>query len=222
MPAAGAIVALASSAGTAFAHAQLESISPSNGEIVSAPPAEVVLTFNEPVSLTGGNARVLDDEATLVSSTAVQSGVAVTIPLSADLADGTYTIAFEVVSADSHRITGASVFHVGAASSEGLDLSSIGGGEVGWGVRTGAVVLSGISYAATFVALGTWSFRTFIARTGSGRDAAGQQRTPSFRPLIVRSAILGAVTLVAAMPFRIARVGGGLDALGDNDVIRLS
>jgi copper transport protein len=37
--------------------------------------------------------------------------------------------------------------------------------------------------------------------------------------LIVKSAILGAVTLVAAMPFRIARVGGGLDALNNNDVI---
>jgi len=117
--AAGAVVALACSSGNAFAHAQLESISPSNGEIVSAPPAEVVLTFNEPVSLTGGDARVFHDEATLVSSAPVQSGVTITIPLSADLADGTYTIAFEVVSTDSHRISGASVFHVGAASSDG-------------------------------------------------------------------------------------------------------
>jgi len=217
--AAGAVVALACSYGNAFAHAQLESISPSNGEVVSVPPAEVVLTFNEPVSLTGGDARVLDDEAMSVSSAPVQSGVTITIPLSADLADGTYTIAYEVVSTDSHRITGASVFHVGAASSEGLDLSRIGGGEVGWGVRTGAVVLSGISNAATFIALGTWSFKNFIDRRSIEHRADGQRRTLSLRPLIVRSAILGAVTLVAAVPFRIARVGGGLDALSNNDVI---
>jgi len=213
--AAGAIVALAGSAGPVFAHAQLESTSPSNGEIVSAPPTEVVLTFNEPVSLIGGDARVLDDEATQVSAAPVQSGVTITIPLSAGLANGTYTVAFEVVSADSHRITGASVFHVGAPSSEGLDLSTIGGdGDVSWGIRTGAVVLSGVAYAAAVVAVGVWSFRQFIDR----RDADGA-RNVSVRPLVVRSAILSVVTLVAAVPFRIARVGGGLDALSDNDVI---
>ena len=39
------------------------------------------------------------------------------------------------------------------------------------------------------------------------------------RSLATRAAVLGAVTLVAAVPFRIARVGGGLDALSDNDVL---
>ncbi len=198
----------------AFAHAQLETISPANGEVVSAPPTEVVLTFNEPVSLTGGNARVFDDDATQVSAPADQVGVTISIPLEPELPDGTYTVAWEVVSADSHRITGASVFHVGAASSEGLDPAAIGGGsDVAWGVRIGAVTLSAIAYAATLIAIGVWFFREFIDRT------AAASRLMSTTALIVRSAVLGAVALVGSVPFRIARVGGGLDALRDNDVL---
>jgi copper transport protein len=122
------VAALGLADGRALAHAQLESISPTNGEVVAAPPSEVVLTFNEPVSLTGGNARVLDDGAADVSGAAVQEGVTITIPLAAGLPDGTYTVTWEVVSGDSHRIAGASVFHVGAATSQGLDVSTLGGG----------------------------------------------------------------------------------------------
>ena len=200
--------------GHALAHAQLESISPANGEVVAAPPDEVVLTFNEPVSLTGGSARVLDDAAAEVSGAAVQSGVTITIPLEAGLPDGTYTVTWEVVSGDSHRIAGASVFHVGAATSEGLDVSTLGGeSDVPWGVRLGGVTLSGIAYAATFAAVGVWVFRVVIERTAGGPDSL---RLPA---LAARAAVLGAVTLVGAVPFRIARVGGGLDALSDNDVL---
>jgi copper transport protein len=208
------VAALGLADGRALAHAQLESISPANGEVVAAPPTEVVLTFNEPVSLTGGTARVLDDAAAEVSGAAVQEGVTVTIPLEPGLPDGTYTVTWEVVSGDSHRIAGASVFHVGAATSQGLDVSTLGGGsDVPWGVRLGAVTLSGVAYAATFAAVGVWAFRVLIERTGGGGSPL------PLGSLAVRSAVLGAVALVAAVPFRIARVGGGLDALSDNDVL---
>jgi copper transport protein len=208
------VAALGLADGSALAHAQLESISPANGEVVAAPPAEVVLTFNEPVSLTGGAARVLDDAAADVSGAAVQEGVTITIPLESGLPDGTYTVTWEVVSGDSHRIAGASVFHVGAATSQGLDVSTLdGGSNVPWGVRLGAATLSGVAYAATFAAIGVWAFRVLIERTAR---ADGSLRLD---PLATRAAVLGAVTLVAAVPFRIARVGGGLDALSDNDVL---
>lgn len=209
------LLAVALEPGTASAHARLLTTSPADGEVVSVAPAEVVLTFNEPVSLTGGDARVFDDSATVVSGASVQSDVRVTIALPTDIAAGTYTVAWEVVSADSHRIAGASVFHVGAASSEGLDIASIGtGGGVGWGVRSGAAVLSGVAYAAALIAVGAWCFTWVVQR----RDADGGQ-SPGLESLIVRSAVLGAVTLVGAVPFRIARIGAGLDALNDNDLL---
>jgi copper transport protein len=208
------VAALGLADGRALAHAQLESISPANGEVVAAPPSEVVLTFNEPVSLTGGTARVLDDAAAEVSGAAVQEGVTISIPLAAGLPAGTYTVTWEVVSGDSHRIAGASVFHVGAPTSQGLDVSMLGGAsDVPWGVRLGAVTLSGVAYAATFAAIGVWAFRVLIERPG------GQESQLRLRPVAIRASVLGAVTLVAAVPFRIARLGGGLDALSDNDVL---
>lgn len=217
-----ALLALAVLPGRAGAHAQLLTVSPADGEVVGAAPTQVVLMFNEPVSLTGGNARVLDDNAAQVSAAALQSGVTITIPLGDDIADGTYTVTWEVVSADSHRIAGASVFHVGAASSEGLDVASLGSGsDVAWGVRTGAVVLSGMAYAAAVVAIGAWFFTRLIERRDSedGRIGWKSRQHTNLDPLIVRLSVLGAVTLVAAVPFRIARVGGGLDALRDNDLL---
>ena len=91
---------------------------------------------------------------------------------------------------------------------------SLGGGsDVPWGVRVGAATLSGIAYAATFAAVGVWVFQVAIERAGGGASAL------PLRSLATRAAVLGAVTLVAAVPFRIARVGGGLDALSDNDVL---
>ena len=102
------------------AHAELISITPADGEVVDVAPAEVVLTFSEPVSLTGGSVRVLDDAAKDVVTATTLENETVTVALAAGLADGTYTVVWEVVSVDSHRIGGASVFHVGAPSSQGL------------------------------------------------------------------------------------------------------
>ena len=195
--------------GTVAAHAELIAVDPADGEVVDVAPTEVILTFSEPVSLTGGSVRVLDDDADDVS-TGRRRRTRRSPPTLADgLADGTYTVVWEVVSVDSHRISGASVFHVGAATSEGLtggDLE-VGGDEAGWGVRAGAAVLSAIGYIGALVAAGTSPSRS--TPTGGRR----------LRTLTSRAAVLGAVALVAAVPFRIARLGGGLDALRDNDVL---
>src|SRR5688500_3493011 len=104
----------------AAAHAELISVSPADGEVLDAAPTEVVLTFSEPVSVTGGSVRVLDDDAEDVSTGTTLENETITAALADSLADGTYTVVFEVISVDSHRIGGASVFHVGAPTSEGL------------------------------------------------------------------------------------------------------
>ena len=195
--------------GTAAAHAELISVSPADGEVLDVAPAEVVLTFSEPVSLTGGSVRVLDDDAEDVSTGTAQANETITATLPDGLADGTYTIVFEIVSVDSHRIGGASVFHVGAPTSEGLtgDAIDVGGDQAGWGVRAGAAVLSAIGYTGALVAAGTLFFSVYA------------DRRAELRAVTSPAAVLGAVALVAAVPFRIARLGGGLDALRDDDVL---
>jgi copper transport protein len=204
-----AALAVALGAGSVSAHAELISVDPSDGELLAEAPAEVVLTFSEPVSLTGGGVRVLDDDARDVATAVEQENEVVTAALPADLADGTYTVVIEVISVDSHRIGGASVFHVGAPTSEGLtgDALELGGDEAGWGIRAGGAVLTAIGYLGALVAAGTLLFSLYADR----RAALGAVSS--------RAAVIGAVALVAAVPFRIARLGGGLDALRDNDVL---
>jgi copper transport protein len=197
------------SGGIAAAHAELIDVSPADGEVLDVAPDEVVLTFSEPVSLTGGSVHVLDDSAEDVATGTAQANETVTTTLPAGLPDGTYTIVWEIVSVDSHRIGGASVFHVGAPSSGGLTGAAldVGGDEAGWGVRLGASVLSAIGYTGALVAGGTLFFSLYADRRANLREVTS------------RAAVLGAVALVAAVPFRIARLGGGLDALRDNDVL---
>jgi copper transport protein len=204
-----AAVAVVLGYGTAAAHAELVSITPADGEVVDAAPRNVVLTFSEPVSLTGGSVRVLDDGADDVATATTLENETITVDLAEGLADGTYTVVWEVVSVDSHRISGASVFHVGAPSSQGLtaDQLDLGGDDAGWGVRLGAAVLTAIAYLGALIAAGTLCFSLYAEATGKLLDVAS------------KAAVLGAVAIVAATPFRIARLGGGLGALRDNEVL---
>ena len=70
------------------AHAELLSITPANGEIVDTAPDAVVITYSESVSLTGGSARVLNDDAEVVSAQASVRNGTVTIPLDIGITDG--------------------------------------------------------------------------------------------------------------------------------------
>jgi copper transport protein len=204
-----AVVALLIGHDTAAAHAELISIEPADGEVVDAAPANVVLTFSEPVSLTGGSVRVLDDGADDVATATNLEGETIIVDLAGGLADGTYTVVWEVVSVDSHRISGASVFHVGAPSSHGLSAEQIdvGGDDAGWGVRAGAAIITAIAYLGALIAAGTLLFSLYAESSERLLDISSKM------------AVLGAVALVAATPFRIARLGGGLDALRDDDVL---
>jgi copper transport protein len=204
-----ALGALLAPAGTAFAHAELLEISPPDGAVIAEAPAEAVLRFNEPVSLTGGSAAVLDDTGSLVSAPAGVVDVNVVIPLDGGLGDGTYTITWSVISTDSHRISGASVFHVGAPSAAGpVDVGGASG--AGWGVRALASVLTGIAYAGALVAVGGWWITMLLVKRAPGERWA---------MVIDRAAILAAAALVGALPVRIARLGGGVSALRDGDFL---
>ena len=212
------LLAAAAPAGPASAHAELLEITPADGEIVDAAPAQVVLRFSEPVSLTGGSAGVLDDDATEVSTGAQSVDDSVVIALPTGLADGTYTVTWQVISVDSHRISGASVFHVGAPSADGVPVVDAGADDVGWGVRFGASLLSAVAYAGALIGVGGWWWLVLLAgrRDDERLDAPAE---PAWRMVVGRAMVLGAVALVAALPFRIAKVGGGLDALRDDDFL---
>ena len=205
------------------AHAELLSITPANGEIVDTAPDAVVITYSESVSLTGGSARVLNDDAEVVSAEAIRTRRRGHHPARQRSAERHVHRHVARVSADSHPVGGASVFSVGAPSSNGLTGAALDeGGDVAWGIRAGAVVLTAFGYAGALTAFGLWWFVVAIldrVRRGIEPDAATRRYAGVTRQVAVRAAIIGATTMVASLPFRIARVGGGLDTLGKNDVV---
>ncbi|WP_216592291.1 copper resistance CopC family protein [Verrucosispora sioxanthis] len=95
---------------------------PANGAVLATVPAEVSLTFNEPVTVRPGGVRLLDaaGEELSTDSRSVDTTVVLTVP--PDLASGTYIVAFRVISADSHPVSGGFSFAVGAPSSAAVAL----------------------------------------------------------------------------------------------------
>jgi copper transport protein len=112
---AATVVAALTAAPSAFAHATLVSSSPENDEVVRSAPRQVVLRFDEPVETAFGSVRVYDGAARRVDSggTARPQPSEVAVGVRPGLPRGTYTVAWRVVSADSHPASGAFVFHVG-------------------------------------------------------------------------------------------------------------
>ncbi|MFM9587831.1 copper resistance CopC/CopD family protein [Streptomyces scabiei] len=114
------ILFLLAGAGSASAHAALKGSDPADGSVLDVAPKDITLRFTESVSLLQDSIRVVDPE-----NRAVDTGkpgraggrsdtASVTLPTGLD--DGTYTIAWRVVSADSHPISGALLFSVGEPS----------------------------------------------------------------------------------------------------------
>jgi copper transport protein len=114
------VLLLLGGAGPASAHAALRSTDPADGSVVRSAPRNVTLTFTESVGLLDDSFRVYGPDGRRVHTEEPQhadgrSDTARTA-LPAKLGQGTYTVAWRVVSADSHPVSGAFTFSVGKAS----------------------------------------------------------------------------------------------------------
>ncbi|MFG2712339.1 copper resistance CopC/CopD family protein [Streptomyces goshikiensis] len=107
-------------AGSAFAHAGLSGSDPADGAVLKADPQYVTLTFTESVSFSDDSLRVLSPENERVNPRPAQHADGkdntARVELSGKLPQGTYTVAWRVVSADGHPISGAFVFSIGKPS----------------------------------------------------------------------------------------------------------
>ncbi|MFD0022736.1 copper resistance CopC/CopD family protein [Streptomyces sp. NPDC058382] len=177
-------------AGPASAHAALTGSDPQDGAVVDTAPKQVVLTFSEQVAVGGGSIRVLDPNGKradteaapldLHSGSTVKYGVA----LHTGLPDGTYTVAWQAVSADSHPVSGAFTFSIGAPSETSVALpdNEAGGGLVG--------TLYGIARYAAYAGF-------IVLAGGAAFVLACWQRGAGARPL-QRLVVRGWMTLTAA------------------------
>ncbi|NBM20310.1 copper resistance CopC/CopD family protein [Streptomyces sp. GC420] len=131
--------ALLAGAPPAGAHAALISSNPPDGAVVQEAPERVTLDFSEKVALSDDSVRVMDPDAKRVDTGKVEDlgtegSVRYGVQLKPDLPDGTYTVAWQLVSADSHPVSGAFTFSVGAPSATTVSLpeQEAGGGLVGF------------------------------------------------------------------------------------------
>ncbi|MFE7775626.1 copper resistance protein CopC [Streptomyces sp. NPDC057445] len=176
-------------AAPASAHAALTGSNPKDGAVLATAPKDVTLTFSEQVAMGNDSIRVLDPRSKRVDTGELQnlcsgSVVKYGVSLNTGLPKGTYTVAWQAVSADSHPVAGAFTFSVGAPSKTAVALpeQKAGGGLVG----TLYGIARYIAYAGFIVLVGGAAFILACWPRGAGE-----------RPM-QRLVVQGWVTLVAA------------------------
>ncbi|MFE3033664.1 copper resistance CopC/CopD family protein [Streptomyces canus] len=159
---------LLTTAGPASAHAALTGSDPQQGVVVDKAPDQVSLTFSEKVALSNDSLRVLDPKGKAVQQgkPSEVSGTTYAVKLHSGLPDGTYTVTYQVVSADSHPVAGAFTFSIGAPSTTSVSVSgdTAGGGVVGWLYGFGRYM----SYAGFIVLVGGAAFVLGCWQRGAG------------------------------------------------------
>ncbi|MFE9453077.1 copper resistance CopC/CopD family protein [Streptomyces sp. NPDC006739] len=115
-------------AGPASAHATLRASDPADGTVLKTAPRRITLTFSESVGLLDDSFRVYDPDNRRVRTGGADHAPGhsdtARVPLPARLGTGTFTVAWRVVSADSHPVAGAFTFSVGKPSSTTAQVSA--------------------------------------------------------------------------------------------------
>ncbi|MGW7246062.1 copper resistance CopC/CopD family protein [Streptomyces decoyicus] len=201
---AGALIGALGGAAPASAHAALTGSTPAQGSVVDQAPEQVTLTFSEGVAMGDNSIRVLDPQGkrvdrgklrNLCSDSIVKYGAG----LPPGLRDGTYTVTWQAVSADSHPVAGAFTFSVGAPSETAAPVpeQKVGGG------LTGALygIARYLAYAGFVLLVGGAAFVLAC------RPAAALVR--SVQRLVVQGWALLAGTTIAMLLLRTPYTGSG-------------
>lgn len=151
----------------ASAHAALTGSVPERGSVVDTAPEQVSITFSEKVALADNSLRVLDPKGERVDTgpTSEQGEAGYSVALKPELPDGTFTVTYQVVSADSHPVAGAFTFSVGAPSETTVSVQGQdSGGAVGALYDLGRYV----SYAGFVLVVGGAAFLLVCWPRGAG------------------------------------------------------
>jgi copper transport protein len=212
-----ALLAALAVAPAASAHAVLLTTDPANDAVVQRSPARVVLRFNETVETAFGGIRVFDAQTRRVDTGKISrpSAKELAVDLEPDLPQGTYTVAWRIVSADSHPLSGAFVFHVGRPGAEpagvAAEVLDAGSGAV----KDAATVVRFFDFALLLASAGGAAALALVL-TGAGR--ALRRRLASL--LALTSAAL-AVAAAAGIVLQGAVAGGfGFVEAIDPDVVQ--
>ncbi|WP_344665702.1 copper resistance protein CopC [Catenulispora yoronensis] len=111
---------LTGAASPASAHASVVATTPGDGTVLTTGPATVAVSFDQPVTAGTGALRVLAPDGHRVDSGSPFHPAGRGSDLAVTLGDrserGTYTVAWRVVSSDSHPVSGGFTFSIGIAT----------------------------------------------------------------------------------------------------------
>jgi methionine-rich copper-binding protein CopC len=117
LAAARGLLAASLVASPGIAHPKLNCVNAAVQGAVASAPTEIRLTFSEDVIAKFSSVAVKDQNgntiATGKASTDPKNEAQLVVPLKAPLPAGTYTVEWQVVSADTHRVKGTSSLTVG-------------------------------------------------------------------------------------------------------------
>ena len=180
------VAVLVASAVPAAAHATLIATVPAGDVVVSDAPAAVELRFDEPVDVVEGAIRVFGPDGERVDQGSVDvENATLRAPID-DRSEGTYTVAWRVLSEDNHNLEGAFVFHVGTRTGA----AEITEGDEG---LANAMGLAGrlLALAGMLVLFGTALIRML--------HGAERQVEDRLRPVAVAAAGVGALGTVLVL-----------------------
>lgn len=204
------VIAVLGTAAPASAHATLVGTDPAEGAVLASSPDTVSFTFDEPVQLVPDGMLAFDATGEQVDIEGSGTGTELTGDLPEGLADGTYVIAWRVVSADGHPIAGSLTFHVGAPSItvEAPDLTPADPGVL----STIQAIVHALDYIALLVAGGLVVFLGWTTR--------GLRLAEPLRRRLVRAvrgaAVVAIVAALVAVPLAGAyQLGSGLSGVID-------
>ena len=153
-----AVLASLAIAPAAGAHAVLEESRPSNDSVVQVSPAQVTLRFSESIDTSPSAIRVYAADGARVDDGSIERPDAnvASVGLEPRLADGTYTVTWRVVSADTHPVAGAFVFHVGAPGAQpgGIAEQLLQSSATSRTVSIAFTTIRFLSYALIFLCVG--------------------------------------------------------------------
>jgi copper transport protein len=120
------LASVVGSAAPAAAHAELVGTDPAQGAVLERMPDVVRLTFNEHVRQVADGIHVFAPDGGELASTATTRDEDLLVTIEDEVAAGTVTVAWRVVSEDGHPVAGSLTFSIGAPSTGSPTFGTVG------------------------------------------------------------------------------------------------
>jgi len=193
-------------ASPASAHAALLHTDPADGAVLAAGPGRVTFTFDEPVRIQSGAVHVFYADGSEVTASAHTADDDLLVSLPSGMKDGTYIVAWRIISTDGHPVAGALTFSVGTPSTRVATPGSVST-STPLAVDIALAVVQALVYLGLFLCVGLVVFELFVLPVV---DGLGDVRA-RLRRLEYAAAVVSVVAVFVQFPIDEAyQAGAGL------------